>query len=229
MRCERGNYIAMSRIKNIIFDMGNVITVFAPERFVSFYSDDPEERAALVQTVFKSLEYRQLDLGTSSYREATEIWQKRQPRLAEAIGNLAEHWYEHKEVIVPVNKLAVLLKSKGFRLYLLSNASDKFKLYKDNIPALRILDGAVLSCEHHILKPDPRLYSVLFETYSLKPENCFFIDDLPKNIEAGRALGMEGFVFPQDVCHEEAVRQLLSELSSHGITIDYNEVEDVKL
>lgn len=209
--------------------MGNVITVFAPEHFVSYYADTPEKQAMLVQTVFKSPEYKQLDLGTISYPEATRIWQQRQPQLADAIGAVSDHWFEHKELVVPMNQLAVLLKRKGFKLYLLSNASDKFPLYKNKVPALAILDGAVLSYEHHVLKPDPDLYHVLFDTYGLLPETCFFIDDLPKNIEAGRALGMDGFVFPQDVSAEEAVRQLLIALEAHRIIIDYAEVEGIKL
>ncbi len=219
----------MSRIRNIIFDMGNVITVFAPEHFVSFYADTKEDQALLVQTVFKSPEYRQLDLGMITYEDAKSIWQQRQPQLADAIAQVADHWFEHKELVVPVNQLAVLLKKKGFRLYLLSNASDKFPLYRDKVPALAILDGAVLSCEHHVLKPDKKLYQVLFDTCDLQPETCFFIDDLPKNIEAGRALGMDGFVFPLDVSHQEAVRQLLDALKAHGISIDYAEVEGIKL
>ncbi len=219
----------MSKIQNIILDMGNVITVFAPKHFVSFYADTQEEQELLVQTVFKSPEYQMLDKGTISYPEATRIWQSRQPHLADAIERLADHWFEHKELVVPINQLAVLLKKRGFRLFLLSNASDKFPLYKDKVPALAILDGAVLSYEHHVLKPDPKLYQVLFETYDLQPETCFFIDDLPKNIEAGRALGMEGFVFPQDISHKEAVQQLLKALDAHGISIDYAEVEGIKL
>lgn len=43
------------------------------------------------------------------------------------------------------------------------------------------------------------MYRYLFETYSLDPAECFFIDDLRENIEAGRALGMDGIIFDGDL------------------------------
>lgn len=49
-----------------------------------------------------------------------------------------------------------------------------------------------------MVKPDPGIYLYLFQTYGLKPEECFFIDDLEDNIEAGRKLGMDGIVFTGD-------------------------------
>ena len=48
-------------------------------------------------------------------------------------------------------------------------------------------------------KPDPAIYRYLFETFSLNPRECFFIDDLEENIEIGRSLGMDGLVFTGDI------------------------------
>ena len=35
----------------------------------------------------------------------------------------------------------------------------------------------------------------LFEKFNLVPEECFFIDDSKANIEIGKELGMQGYVF----------------------------------
>lgn len=35
----------------------------------------------------------------------------------------------------------------------------------------------------------------LFDRFSLKPEECYFIDDLALNIEGARACGMDGYCF----------------------------------
>lgn len=48
-------------------------------------------------------------------------------------------------------------------------------------------------------KPDPEIYEYLFETYKLKPEECFFIDDLSANIETAKKLGMDGIVFTGNI------------------------------
>lgn len=53
-------------------------------------------------------------------------------------------------------------------------------------------------------KPDPAIYRYLFETYSLNPEESFFIDDLEANVEAGRALGMEGIIYTGDTSKVKA-------------------------
>ena len=62
------------------------------------------------------------------------------------------------------------------------------------LPDFKAFDGWIFSCDYQIMKPDPKIYNILFETYNLKPEECFFIDDSIKNIEIGSKLGMAGFV-----------------------------------
>lgn len=41
--------------------------------------------------------------------------------------------------------------------------------------------------------------SGFFESMSLSPEDCFFVDDSPANIEAGMRFGMKGCVYQQDM------------------------------
>lgn len=64
---------------------------------------------------------------------------------------------------------------------------------------LKKFSGVVFSAPLKTAKPDPAIYQYLFRTYSLKPEECFFIDDLEQNIEAGKSLGMDGIIFTGDI------------------------------
>lgn len=59
-------------------------------------------------------------------------------------------------------------------------------------------------------KPDPAIYRYLFETFSLDPKECFFIDDLEKNINAARSLGMDGIVFNGNI--DDVKKRLVSDL-----------------
>lgn len=43
-------------------------------------------------------------------------------------------------------------------------------------------------------KPDPRAYLAASETLRVPPDACVFVDDLPRNVEAARAVGMYGVV-----------------------------------
>ena len=80
-------------------------------------------------------------------------------------------------------------------MYLLSNAPTYFAEYAVNYDFLKEFSGIVFSAPLKMAKPDPAIYRYLFETFSLDPKECFFIDDLEKNINAARSLGMDGIVF----------------------------------
>ena len=58
-------------------------------------------------------------------------------------------------------------------------------------------------------KPDPAIYRLLLSRYGLIPQESVFIDDLPVNVEAARALGIRGIVFQST----EQVERELSDLS----------------
>lgn len=57
------------------------------------------------------------------------------------------------------------------------------------------MNGIWISCEHGLIKPEASAYLNLFETFSLNPEECFFVDDTPVNVEAAKRLGMNGCVY----------------------------------
>jgi FMN phosphatase YigB (HAD superfamily) len=77
---------------------------------------------------------------------------------------------------------------------------------------LEKFDGVVVSGLERLVKPDPRLYRVFCERYSLAPESCVFIDDSEPNIVAARKFGMAGIHFTDPVA-------LRSELIALGMPL----------
>ncbi|MGP3972704.1 HAD family hydrolase [Streptomyces sp. 8N114] len=59
-------------------------------------------------------------------------------------------------------------------------------------PLLSVADEAVLSCEVGFAKPDPRIYTHTLQLLGAAAEDSLFVDDVPENVEAARALGMAG-------------------------------------
>ncbi|MGI5348763.1 HAD family hydrolase [Streptomyces sp. CA-250714] len=59
-------------------------------------------------------------------------------------------------------------------------------------PFLSVADEAVLSCEVGFAKPDPRIYTHTLRLLGAAAEESLFVDDVPENVEAARALGMAG-------------------------------------
>ena len=86
------------------------------------------------------------------------------------------------------------LKEKGFGIYLCSNASVRLlSCYKQVIPAIDCFDGVLFSAEVKCFKPQKEMYQHLFDRFDVKPQECFFIDDMKINIEGAKACGMDGY------------------------------------
>ena len=53
----------------------------------------------------------------------------------------------------------------------------------------------MVSYEEGVLKPDRRIYEILFHRYGLDPRECIFIDDTLVNVSAASELGMQAVHF----------------------------------
>ena len=64
-------------IKNIVFDMGNVLVRFDPELFMDRYSLTGEDRKLIRNEVFRSVEWTMLDRGVIDEEIVDSIWPRR--------------------------------------------------------------------------------------------------------------------------------------------------------
>ena len=184
-------------IRNIILDMGNVLIHWYPERFVERYGLSEEDRALVLQEVFTSVEWIQLDRGIISFEEGIGAMCRRLPeRLHTAARELTLDWW--RDCLFPVEGMGELvreLKGLGYGIYLLSNAKADLPLYFDRIPGSECFDGRIVSADWKLLKPQPEIYELLLRQFGLKAEECFFADDLFINVEAALLVGMSGTIF----------------------------------
>lgn len=188
-------------IRNIIFDMGHVLIYFSPETFIKRLGVPEADGRLLLREVFRDKEWVQLDRGSLSEEEAVEAICGRVPgRLHGAVRELVCGWWERP--LLPVEGMAELvgeLKKLGYGIYLLSNANRQLPRYFERIPGAEHFDGRIVSADWLLLKPQKEIYEKLYETYGLLPEECFFIDDQPANIEGAWRTGMDGAVFDGDL------------------------------
>lgn len=187
-------------IKNIVFDMGNVLLRFDREEFLDAAGVAREDREILLRRVFLSTDWVKLDWGTHDEEEAVERMCLGLPsRLHPAVRQLVERWDEPIRPMEGMEELVRELKDKGYTLYLLSNASRRQHAYWPRVPGQDCFAGTVISADLGVIKPDAAIYEALYKKFSLKPEECLFIDDSPYNIEGGIRTGMDGIVFYGDV------------------------------
>ena len=187
-------------IRNIVFDMGNVLVRFDPELFMDRLGVEAEDRPLLRREVFKSLEWVQMDRGSLRDEDAVPLMCRRLPaRLHETARQLVLAWDDPILEIEGSLDLVRELKELGYGLYLLSNASLRQHAYWPRVPASRFFDGTLISADVKLIKPQPEFYRLFFETFSLNPAECFFIDDSNYNIEGALNSGMSGAVFHGDM------------------------------
>ncbi len=194
-------------IKNIVFDMGNVLMEYNPDRALDAFLETPEDKALIRRELFEGPEWIQGDLGYIADTDRFEGVSKRvPPRLHKALRKCVDGWPVYMAVKPEAQRFCAYVKEKGYRIYVLSNASDAFYQYFPQFAPLNYFDGIVVSSDIRLIKPDIEIYRYFLRKYELKAEECFFIDDREENVEGARAAGMQGHVFCEDF---ETIRELI--------------------
>lgn len=184
-------------MKNLVFDMGNVLIEWNSEKILKGITSDINLQNMLRKEVFQSELWIKTDEGTVTREELIEIITK---KLGEKYRNeitlLSRKWYTFVDVYYNVQEKIIELSKLGYNIYILSNAANTFyDLVKEGLlPATTVAKGIVLSCEEKILKPNEKIYNILLERYNLDPHDTMFFDDLPENIWGAARCGINGFV-----------------------------------
>jgi epoxide hydrolase-like predicted phosphatase len=182
-------------IKNIVFDLGNVLISFRPFEYLSKNNYSPDMINIIFNDIFRSQEWLLLDDGKITTTEAIDcIAQKSSLKKEEIVRIFNErtrifHSLDNNARILPA------LKKQGFKLYYISNFPfDIFEEVKSDFAFFKYFDGGIISSEVKCSKPDKEIFRIFLERYKLLPEECFFIDDIEINVIAAESSGMKGFI-----------------------------------
>ena len=182
-------------IRNIIFDLGNVLVSFRPSEYFTKENYPENIKATILSDIFESKEWTMLDKGEISLIEAIDAIASVSSLKKEEIAHV---FNLRTNLMFPLDqnvKLLHGLKKQGFRLYYLSNfPKDVFDEISAGYYFFKYFDGGIISSEVHITKPHPRIYEIILEKYGLIAEECLFIDDLEPNIKAAELFGMKGLI-----------------------------------
>ena len=183
-------------IRNIVFDIGNVLTDFRWKGFLVDKGFGEEMIRRIAKASVESPLWREFDRGAWTEEALMEEFIKMDPEIEREL-HLA---YDDIRGMVTPRAYAIPwvkeLKAKGYKVYYLSNFSDKaYRECSEALDFLPYMDGGVLSYREHLIKPDPAIYHLLLRRYGLRAEECVFLDDMKENVEAARAEGFAGIVF----------------------------------
>ena len=190
-------------IKNYIFDFGNVLAEFYPEKLAAPYVENAEMRQRVCEVVFDRIYWDRLDEGNAT---DSEVKAGMCSRLSAEEGKLAcivsDNWVKTLSPVKNMQQLVCDIKKSGKKLYLLSNISKGFANSYADVKWIKELldnfDGVILSGPIGKVKPKRDIFEHLLETFGLKAEECLFIDDSRINIEGAEAVGINGYLFDGD-------------------------------
>jgi glucose-1-phosphatase len=179
-------------IKNIVFDLGNVLISFRPSEYFDKKNYPETIKSTILTDIFGSKEWGMLDKGEISTSEAIDAITLKSSLKKEEIAHI---FSLRTDLLFPLDqnvKLLPDLKKRGFRLYFLSNfPMDIFEEVKTGYYFFKYFDGGIISAEVKFSKPDIRIYEILLKKYSLISEECLYIDDLEPNVKAAETAGMK--------------------------------------
>ena len=198
-------------IRNVIFDIGNVLTDFRWKEFLQDKGFDDAMIGRIAKASVMSPVWNELDRGEWDEEKLMAEFVKLDPEIENEL-HLA---YDNITGMVTKRDYAVPwikeLKSKGYRVYYLSNFS--YKAYmecRDALDFIPYTDGGILSYRDKVIKPDERIYKLLLSRFDLKAEESVFLDDTLRNVEAAQKLGFH-------VIHFQTREQAETELTELGV------------
>ena len=193
-------------IKNIVFDISNVL---APFRFKEFLAEKGFDEAMIKRLIKASAMtpyWTEFEKGKLTYEEAMNAFISTDPDIAEELHKAYDECAGIMGKFDYTENWIHMLKEAGYKLYCITNFTPAgYEQCYDCISFIERFDGCVFSFREGIVKPDPEIYRILLMRYGLKAGECVFIDDTEKNVLSAEKLGFAGIVFTG---YEDAVARL---------------------
>jgi 2-haloacid dehalogenase len=202
----------MKSISTVIFDLGGVLIDWNPRYLYRKILKDESEIDFFLNNICTSEWNDQQDAGRS-FEEATLDLIRQHPEWEEPISAWYGRWQETiRGPITDTVKILEQIRSLDkYRLYALTNwSAQTFPWAYENFEFLHWFEGIVVSGVEKTRKPFPEFYQILFDRYSVTPEESIFIDDNIKNIKAAKELGL-------NTIHFKSSEQLAEELRAFKI------------
>lgn len=172
-------------VRNVIFDLGNVLIGYDFERFFQGMGCAPHSHT------LQDVEHIALpfDAGQLSRREFIDAMQD---FLGTDVSDaeFEYHWCDHFFAMEAMLDVAVEL-AQTYRVFLLSNTDEiHFPYIRRTFPRVALFDDSLmLSYQLGVNKPHADIYRNALALYNLRPDECIFIDDRLENTVAAELQG----------------------------------------
>lgn len=182
--------------KAVIFDIGNVLITWAPERLYDRVMPDRAARVAFFATVDLHGMNDRIDRG-EPFRETIYATAEKYPQYRDLIRLWHDRWIDMASPRIPHSwHMLHALQETGMPVFALSNfGKESFDFALTQYPELGDFDMRFISGHMGVTKPDPEIYARVEKATGLAGPQLYFIDDRLENIEAAQARNWQGHLF----------------------------------
>lgn len=201
------------KIKNIIFDIGNVLLRWDPESIISKSMPHCDNPQLWADHIFRSQGWHSLNQGNITEKDLIDNYSQSLGLTKEM---LIEIMNTAKASLLPIDgmiEMLIKLNKINFNIYLLSDNVKEIVYYlRKQYDFWNYIHGYMMSYEVGVLKPNINIYHCLVNTYNLNVDESVFIDDHLPNVNSANKIGMYAI-------HFKDIHSCKVELKSIGVTL----------
>ena len=182
-------------IQAVVFDIGNVLLEWHPERFYDSQIGQDRRRALFAEVDLDGMNEK-VDLG-HDLRDSAYALAEQHPEWRNEIRMWHDNWLDMASPEIPHStRLLRALRANDVPVFALSNfGTSTFELACKTYPVLAEFDRSDVSGYMQVIKPDAEIYARLEADCGIPPAHLLFADDRPENIEAAAARGWQTHLF----------------------------------
>lgn len=200
-------------IKALIFDLGGVVVDWDDDiifRHVAKRFELNYKRTK--RKLYKLMSLLELNAIKEKHMWRTFFKSVKLP-LPSDYKNLLRKDFERKAKLnQPIVKIIKQLRNRGYKIATISNVDKSHEAIMKKRKWLNHFDAAILSNKFGVRKPSRKIYRIVLKRLKFKPEEVIFIDNLKKNTEGAKGVGINAILFKN-------AKQLKKELKKLGVII----------
>ena len=185
----------MTKPQAVIFDIGNVLIEWNPERYYDSQLGEAERRRLFAEVPLTQMNL-DIDAG-APFRETIYDMAEKHPRWADPIRWWHDRWIHMASPrIEPSIALLRRLRDKRIPVFALTNfGTHSFAYAETQYDFFTEFDRRYISGELGVIKPDPAIYAAVESDCGLPPDTLLFTDDKVENVQAAAQRGWQTHLF----------------------------------
>ncbi len=182
-------------VKAVIFDIGNVLIEWQPERFYDAEIGQDRREAMFAEVDLHQMN-EEVDLG-GPFKDTIYGYAERHPQWRAEIEMWHDRWLELATPVIDHSvRLMRGLQAQGVPVFSLTNFGiESYAFAASHYGFLKEFDRDFISGHLSVTKPAARIYEIVEETSGLSGDALLFADDRPDNIFAAHERGWKTHLF----------------------------------